>query len=139
MIKRLETHFLISVLLMIFSALNVSALIIDKRFTPELSAKKADLINKIFEDEKAKKLYAGFILCLKNNEQSACAVMVRTDLNRINDEEIIHSLKQLISLDRRRSVDSTFPSLTVGTLGFAVASLYCAFIIVSLRSDGKPS
>jgi hypothetical protein len=69
MIKRLETHFLISVLQVIISGLNVSALIIDKRFKPDLSAIKVDLRNKVFE---AKNLYAGFILCLKNNKQSAC-------------------------------------------------------------------
>jgi hypothetical protein len=72
MIKRLETHFLISVLQVIISGLNVSALIIDKRFKPDLSAKKVDLKKKVFEDKKAKSLDSGFILCLKNNKQSAC-------------------------------------------------------------------
>ncbi len=138
MIKRLETHFLISVLLVFISGLNVTSFLIEHRFTPSFSAKKAELVNHVVIGDHAQRLYAEFLKCMKVNDKKHCVLKIEAGLYRVNSESTRNSVKQLVALAKVRKDKNSFPTLTISTLGFAIACLYCAFIILSLQRNSKP-
>ena len=131
---RVETQFLISVILLIVSGLCVTGLLIEELYKSNSSIENHYLNKGATSHRKAKDRYYDSLECRRADINQACLHAFSQDMLKIEalEVELQVYLNALAIQDAKRT---GVPKLTIATLGFAVAALYCSFVLLQLRSN----
>lgn len=131
-IIKIETQFLIAVILVLMSGTTVTGLLMEK-LDDNLDRGHSQLKNMLDSQVNAKHLYERYLQCLDNSCGKICFQVFSMELDGIEGIDKPFLLRMAILAKQPNY--SGYPKITLATLGFSVAVLYCVFILLQLKKS----